>query len=64
MDSQREAAVWHRELSSGVCDDLEGWGGGIREVGPREGTRVCIYLVHLVVQQKLTQRFKATMHVC
>ena len=22
-----EAAVWHRELSSVLCDDLEGWGG-------------------------------------
>ena len=27
MDSQWEAAVWHRELSSGLCDDLEGWAG-------------------------------------
>ena len=31
MDSQREAAVWLRELSSELCDDLEGWDGGIRE---------------------------------
>ena len=35
MDSQWEAAVWHRELSSGLCDDLEGGGGGIREGGPK-----------------------------
>ena len=25
MDRWREAAVWHRELSSEFCDDLEGW---------------------------------------
>lgn len=38
-DSQWEAAVEHREPSSGPCDDLKGWGGGggLR----REGT--CIH---------------------
>ena len=29
MDSQQEAAVWHRELSSGLCDDLEEWDWGV-----------------------------------
>ena len=27
-----EAAVWHRELSSGLCDDPEGWNGGQGQV--------------------------------
>ena len=28
IDSQWEAAIKHRELSSVLCDDLEGWDGG------------------------------------
>ena len=26
-DSQREFAIWHRELKQGLCDNLAGWGG-------------------------------------
>ena len=28
IDSQWEPAVYHRELSSMLCDDLRGWDGG------------------------------------
>ena len=31
IDSQWEAAIWRRELSSGLCDDLEGWHGRGKE---------------------------------
>ena len=27
IDSQREFAVWLRELKQGLCDNLEGWDG-------------------------------------
>ena len=47
-----------------LCDDLEGWGG--RWEGGRlrrEEIYVCVYiyiwLIHFVVQQKLTQHCKA-----
>ena len=30
IDSQCELAVLHRELSSALCDDLEGWNEGGR----------------------------------
>ena len=33
--SKWEASVWHRELSSVFCDDLDGWMG----VGKRGGSR-------------------------
>ena len=36
-----EAAVYHRELSSVPCDDLEGWEGG-REV--QEGGDICTHV--------------------
>ena len=48
------ASVQHRELSSVLCDDIEGWEGGKREV-----IYVHIQLIHVVVQQKLTQHCKA-----
>ena len=44
-----------------LCDDLEGW---VREVwreaqeGGDMGTCVCIWLIHFVVQQKLTWYLK------
>ena len=39
-ESWWEAAVWHRELSSVLSGDLEGWdGGGEREV--QEGVDTC-----------------------
>ena len=37
IDSQREPAIQHRELSSGLCDDLEEWEGGLRG-------RPCVYI--------------------
>ena len=40
-DSCREAADWHGEPGSVLCDDLEGWGEGW-EGGPRE--RRCMYI--------------------
>ena len=45
-----------------LCDDLEGWDReGRRETqeGGDMGIYVCIWLIHFVVQQKLTQHCKA-----
>ena len=45
-----------------LCDDLEGWdreGGREAQEGGDMGTRVCIWLMHVVVQQKLTQPCEA-----
>ena len=60
--SQWEAAAQHREISSGLCDDLEGWDReGGRETQERGdmGTYICIWLIHFGVQQKLTQYCEA-----
>ena len=37
MDSWWDAAAWHREISSVLCDVLEGWDreGGIGRLGGR-----------------------------
>ena len=43
----------NRELSSVICDDLEG-----RDGGGREGICVYLWLIHTVVQQTLTQVVK------
>ena len=56
IDGQWEAAVYPRELSSALGDDLEGWGGGgsggrLR----REGTYVYLWLIHVVVWEMPTQ---------
>ena len=47
----------HRKLSSGLCDDLEGWGWGSGVGGrlKRAGVYVRIRLIHFTVWQKLTQ---------
>ena len=48
-----------RELSEGLCDDLEGSDEGV--VGGRlekEGVYVYIQAIHFLVQQKLKQRYK------
>ena len=51
--SQWEPAVKHRELSSVLCDDLEGQDeGGGRSTW--EGIYVYIQLIHFIVQQRLT----------
>ena len=36
IDSQWEFAAWHRELRLVLCDNLEGWDGGGREVQEEE----------------------------
>ena len=59
IDSQWEPAVQHRELSSLLCDDLDGWDGGGGGRSKREGIQVYIQLIHFIVQQKLTQHCKA-----
>ena len=44
-----------------LCDDLEGWdreGGREVQEGGDMGIYVYIYLIHFVVQQKLTERCK------
>ena len=57
-DSSWEAAIQHRELSSVLCDDLEG-GMGVGWRLKREGICVCLWLIRVVVQQKPTQHCKA-----
>ena len=45
-----------------LCDDLEGWDredGREAQEGGDMGTRVLIWLIHFVVQQKLTQYCEA-----
>ena len=44
-----------------LCDDPEGWDredGREAQEGGDMGTCVCIWLIHFVVQQKLTQSVK------
>ena len=42
-----------------LCNDLEGWDGRVGERLKREGIFVFIWLIYIVVQQKLTQHWKA-----
>ena len=54
-----ERAIKHRKFSSVLRDALEGWGGG--KVGgrfKRAGIYVYIWLIHFIMQQKLTQNKK------
>ena len=46
------------ELSSVLCDDLEGWQGGGREA-QEGGTCAYLRLIHAVGRQKLTRHCKA-----
>ena len=55
-DSQWEPSIQHRELSSVLWGNLDGWGGGFK----REGIYGHIRQIHFVVQQKLTQYSKVT----
>ena len=41
-----------------LCDDLEGWDGGLRRRFERKEIYVHIQLIHSVVQQKLIQHCK------
>ena len=43
IDCEWEAALWHRELSAGLCDDLEGRDAGGREA--QEGGGICTLIV-------------------
>jgi len=51
----------HRELSSVLCEDLEGWDGarGVSEGGSRGRRYVYLELIHIVTQQRPTQCCKA-----
>ena len=51
-DSWREPSVQPRELGSALCADLGEGGAGERE-GKREGIHVYVWLIRVVVQQKL-----------
>ena len=62
IDSQWEAATQHREISSVLCDPLEGWdreGGRETQEGGHIGVYVYVQLTHFVIQQKLTHHCKA-----
>ena len=61
IDSQWEAAASHGEISSVLCDHLEGWdreGGREIQEGGHMGIYVYIQLIHFFIQQKLTQHCK------
>ena len=61
IDSWWKSAVWHRELSALLCDNLDGWDGGgwVRGRLKRKGIYAYIHLIHFVTQQKLAQLYKA-----
>ena len=52
-DAGWEAALQQRELSAGLCDDLERWMGEGRRLR-WEGTCVYLQLIHCAVQQRRT----------
>ena len=60
IDSQRQFAVWLRELKQGLCDNLEGWDG---EGDGREvlegGDVVYLWLILVDIRQKITKFCKA-----
>ena len=59
LERQWKSAVWRRELTPGLCDNLEGRDG--REVGvfKREGTCVYLWVIHADARRKPTQYYKA-----
>lgn len=62
-DSLAGSCCIDRELSLVLCDGLEGWdGGGVGGMLKRKGYmyKSYIYMIHVVVQQKLIQHYKAT----
>ena len=62
IDSQWEAAAQHREISSVLCDHLEGWdreGGRETQQGGDMGIYVYVQPIHSVIKQKLTHHCKA-----
>lgn len=48
-ESRWESAVWNRELSPELCDNLEAWDGEREGKGTREGGHTGIPLAHLVL---------------
>ena len=54
IDGQWEAAVEHRELSSGLCFNIEVW-------GEWAGGKLKREMIHSVVQQKPTQHGEPAM---
>ena len=42
-----------------LCDDLEEWDVGMQRRLRKEGVYAYLQLIHIVLQQKLTQLFKA-----
>ena len=62
MDGWCEAAAWNGEISLVLCDHLEGWDReGRRELQEGWDMGICVYvwLIHFVIQQKLTHHCKA-----
>ena len=62
IDSYWEAAAQRREISSVLCDHLEGWdreGGREAQEGGDMGIFEYIQMINFVIQQKLTQHCKA-----
>ena len=47
IDSQWKFAVWLRKLKQGLCINLEGWDGEGDGRFKREGTYVCLWLIHV-----------------
>ena len=61
IDSQWEAAAQYREISSVLCDHLEGCdreGGRQMQEGGDMEIYVYVQLIHFVIQQKLTHHCK------
>ena len=52
------SCLQHRKLSLALCDDLEGWDGKVGGRLKTEGLHVYLWLIHIVVPQKLTQHSK------
>ena len=59
VDSWQEAAVLHRQLSLLLSGDLEGWNKGVGGRLKKERIYVYLWLIHVVVQEKLTKYCKA-----
>ena len=60
IDSYWEHVIKHKGLSLVLCGDLEVWiGVGVGGRLRRKWIKVCIWLIHFIVQKKLTQHFKA-----
>ena len=56
--SQWELSVYHGELTTVLCDNLEEW-VGVGGRFKREGTYVDLWLIHVDVSQTPTQHYKA-----